>query len=29
MTPEERKLYNEKYYSEHKKDIAGKTFDEN
>ena len=24
MTPEERKLYNEKYYSEHKKDIAEK-----
>ena len=24
MTPEERKLYNEEYYAEHKKDIAGK-----
>ena len=24
MTPEERKLYNEKYYAEHKKDIAEK-----
>ena len=24
MTPEERKQYNEKYYAEHKKDIAGK-----
>jgi hypothetical protein len=24
MTPEERKQYNEKYYAEHKKDIAEK-----
>ena len=24
MTPEERKLYNEKYYAEHKKNIAEK-----
>ena len=24
MTPEERKIYNEKYYAEHKKDITEK-----
>ena len=24
MTPEERRIYNEKYYAEHKKDITEK-----